>query len=113
MFALVILSNLIIAVSIVVVWVFRFDNIVKEFQEYNLPPLVRNMVGAAKMVLSTLLVAGLWFPVLIPVPALMMAFLMGCAQAAHAKVKNPLSKRIPSLVLLLLSLFSAAAVWFM
>lgn len=77
---LVILAQLIIASSIVVVWVFRFDNIVKEFKQYGLPDLVRNMVGATKIALATLLVAGIWFPQLVLVPTLIMALLMVGAQ---------------------------------
>ncbi|MDJ0367450.1 DoxX family protein [Hymenobacter sp. H14-R3] len=109
MSALVILAQIIIALSIVVVWVFRFDNIVKEFKQYGLPDLVRNMVGATKISLATLLLAGIWFPKLVLVPALIMAFLMVCAQLAHLKVHNPWYKYVPSLLLLLLSLFVAAA----
>ena len=104
----VIIAQLVIAVSIVVVWVFRFDNIVKEFKQYGLPDLVRNMVGAAKIALATLLVAGIWYPGLVLVPALLMAFLMLCAQLAHIKVRNPWHKYVPSLLLLVLSLFVAA-----
>jgi hypothetical protein len=101
-------SQLVIAFSIIVVWVFRFDNIVVEFKEYKIPDLVRNMVGAAKIALSTLLVVGIWYPVPVAVPALVMAFLMLCAQVAHFKVSNPWHKRLPSLGLLILSLFIAA-----
>lgn len=105
---LVILSQLIIALSIVIVWVFRFDNIVKEFRQYGLPDLVRNIVGAAKIALATLLVAGIWYPSLVLVPALIMALLMVGAQWAHFKVHNPWQKHLPSLFLLILSLFIAA-----
>ncbi len=108
MHTVVILAQLIIALSIVVVWVFRFDNIVREFKQYGLPDLVRNMVGAAKIALATLLVAGIWYPALVLVPALLMAFLMVCAQLAHIKVRNPWHKYVPSFLLLLLSLFVAA-----
>ena len=38
-----------------------------------------------------------------------MAFLMLCAQLAHIKVRNPWHKYVPSFLLLLLSLFVAAA----
>ncbi|WP_280769560.1 DoxX family protein [Salipaludibacillus daqingensis] len=103
-----ILFQIIIAISIIIVWVFRFDNIVKEFKQYELSDLTRNIVGAAKISLATLLVAGIWFPSLALYPALLMAFLMICAQAAHFKVKNPWTKHVPSLVLLGLSLFVAA-----
>jgi len=30
------LAQLVIALSIIIVWVFRYDNIVKEFQQYGL-----------------------------------------------------------------------------
>lgn len=109
MHTIVVLAQLVIALSVVVVWVFRFDNIVREFKQYGLSDLVRTMVGAAKIALATLLVAGIWYPGLVLVPALLMAFLMLCAQLAHIKVRNPWHKYVPSLVLLLLSLFVAAA----
>ena len=50
-------AQLIIAVSIVIVWVFRFDNIVVEFKQYGLSDLVRSMVGASKISLATLLLS--------------------------------------------------------
>ena len=54
-------AQIIIAISIAVVWVFRFDNIVKEFNQYGLSDLMRSLVGAAKISLATLLVAGIWY----------------------------------------------------
>ncbi len=101
------IAQIVIALSIVIVWVFRFDNIVKEFKQYGLSDLMRNLVGAAKISLATLLIAGIWFPSLVLVPALLMAVLMLCAQMAHFRVKNPLPKFLPSLGLLILSLFVA------
>ena len=103
-----ILAQLIIAISIIVVWVFRFDNIVIEFKQYDLSDLVRSMVGASKIALATLLVVGIFYEEVVFISALLMAFLMVCAQIAHIKVKNPLSKYIPSFLLLILSLFVAA-----
>lgn len=104
---LTIIAQLIVAISIVVVWVFRFDNIVKEFKQYGLSDLTRTMVGTAKIVLATLLVVAIWYPSLALVPALLMAFLMLSAQYFHFKAKNSWSKRMPSLFLLLLCLFIA------
>ncbi|MET3114961.1 hypothetical protein AAKU52_002701 [Pedobacter sp. CG_S7] len=100
-------AQIIIALSVSYVWIFRYDNIVKEFKEYEIPDLLRNFVGALKIALSTLLIAGIWYPALILVPALMMTGLMGCAQAAHFKVKHPWPKFVPSALLLFLSLFVA------
>lgn len=104
---LAICAQIIIAVSIFIVWVLRFDNIIKEFKQYNLPDIVRNFIGALKISLATLLVAGIWYPSLVLFPALIMAFLMLSAQWFHFKAKNPLIKFLPSLGLLFLSLFIA------
>jgi uncharacterized membrane protein YkgB len=102
------IAQLIVAVSVIIVWVFRFDNIVKEFKQYGLSDLTRTMVGATKIALATLLIAGIWYPPLVLIPALLMAFLMLSAQYFHFKVNNTWQKRLPSLFLLLLSLFIAA-----
>ena len=108
MYNLSVIAQIVVALSVVYVWVFRFDNIVKEFKEYGLSDLTRTMVGASKIVLSTLLVAGIWFLELVFIPSLLMALLMMAAQYFHFKVNNPWQKRMPSLFLLVLSLFIAA-----
>jgi hypothetical protein len=104
---LVIIAQLVLALSVAYVWIFRFDNIVLEFKQYGLSDLTRNLVGASKIALATLLIAGIWYPNPVLYSSLVMAFLMICAQLAHFKVKNPLSKHIPSLILLIISLFIA------
>ena len=103
-----VVAQVVIALSIAVVWTGRFDNIVREFRQFGLPDFVRNFVGATKISLATLLVAGIWYPSLVLVPALTRAFLMLCAQGAPFSVRNPVHKYLPSLALLLLSLFVAA-----
>lgn len=103
-----VIAQLVVSAAIVVVWVFRFENIVKEFQQYGLSELTRSIVGFTKIVLATLIVVGIWYPALVLIPALLMAFMMLSAQYFHYKVKNPLKKRLPSLFLLLLCLFIAA-----
>ena len=102
-----IIAQIVIALSVSYVWIFRLDNIIEEFKQYGLSDLTRNAVGASKIVLATLLVTGIWFPELVFIPALLMAFLMACAQFFHFKVKNPWSKHFPSLFLLIASLFVA------
>ena len=42
-------SQIIIAISVIYVWVFRFDNIIKEFEQYSLSDMIRNIVGASKI----------------------------------------------------------------
>jgi DoxX-like family len=102
------IAQVIVAVSVLYVWIFRFDNIEKEFNHYGLSTMTRSMVGAAKIAMSTLLIAGIWYPDLVLVPVLVLAGFMISAQYFHFKVNNPLPKRIPSLLLLVLCLFIAA-----
>ena len=103
-----VVAQVIVALSIFYVWIFRFSNIVKEFNQYGLNDLTRSLVGAAKISLSTLLVAGIWYPSLILIPSLLIALLMLSAQYFHFKAGNPWIKHVPSLILLLLCLFIAA-----
>jgi hypothetical protein len=109
MHKLVIVAQVVIALSIAFVWIGRLPNIVKEFHEYHLPDLVRNAVGAIKISLATILIVGIWYPALVPASAFFMAFLMLCAQIAHVYAKHPWQKYMPSLALLLLSVFVGGA----
>ena len=101
---ILILSQLVISISIVIVWVFRYDNIVLEFKQYGLSNLLRNIVGALKISLATILVIGIWYHEFLFISSAMMAFLMLCAQFFHFKAKNNWIKFMPSLSLLILSL---------
>ena len=103
-----ILAQLIVSISVVIVWVFRYDNIVLEFKQYDLSSLTRNAVGASKIALATVLILGIWYQEFLVPAALAMAFLMLSAQYFHMKVNNPFVKFIPSFILLLLCLFIAA-----
>ena len=102
------LSQIIVSISVIIVWIFRYDNIVIEFKQYKLSDLLRNIVGAAKISLATMLILGIWHKELLIGSSLAMAFLMVCALLAHVKVKNPWPKYVPSFILLVLSLFIAA-----
>ncbi|MFP6779972.1 MAG: DoxX family protein [Alphaproteobacteria bacterium] len=102
------ISQLIVAISVIFIWVFRYNNIVDEFKHYGYSDLLRNIVGASKISISTLLIMGVWYKEITMYASLAMAFFMICAQVSHIKVKNPLIKFIPSLIFLLMSLFVAA-----
>ncbi len=108
MLKLSLVAQMFIAASVLFVWIFRFENIEREFREYRLSVTFRSFIGATKIVLSTLLVIGIWHPPLVLVPALLMALLMAGAQWSHFRVRHALVKFVPSLLLLLLSLFVAA-----
>ena len=96
------LSQIIVAISVVYVWTFRFHNVLEEFEKFGLSDLTRNIVGATKIALATLLVAGIWYPSLVFIPAVLMGFLMIGAQYFHFKISNPFIKHLPSLILLIL-----------
>jgi len=53
-------AQLIVAFSVLYVWIFRFENIIIEFKQYGLSDLIRNIVGASKISLSALLIAGIF-----------------------------------------------------
>ena len=101
-------SQIIVAVSVLYIWVFRYDNIVVEFKHYGYSNLLRNFVGASKISISTIMLMGIWYNDVLVCASLSMAFFMLCAQVSHLKVKNPIVKFIPSFVFLLMSLFVAA-----
>ena len=101
------LSQIIVTVSVVYVWTFRFHNVLKEFKQFGLSDLTRNIVGATKISLATLLVAGIWYPSLVLIPSIFMGLLMVGAQYFHFKISNPFIKHLPSLILLVLSSFIA------
>ncbi|WP_242121659.1 DoxX family protein [Aestuariivivens sediminicola] len=96
------LAQVIVAISVVFVWTFRFHNVLKEFQQFGLSDLTRNLIGATKISLATLLVVGIWYSSLVLVPAILMGLLMIGAQYFHFKVRNPFIKHLPSLILLIL-----------
>jgi len=102
------ISQLIVAVSVLYIWVFRYDNIVVEFKHYGYSDLVRNFVGASKISISALLIMGVWYSEVTIYASMAMAFFMLCAQLSHLKVKNPFIKFIPSLIFLIMSLFVAS-----
>lgn len=100
-----ILAQIIVATSVAYVWIFRYDNIIMEFKQFGLSDVIRCFIGASKIALATLIIAGIWYPSLVPVPAALMGLLMIAAQYFHFKVKNPFRKHVPSLILLVLCVF--------
>ncbi len=104
---LIIISQIVVAVSVYYVWIFRYHNVVKEFQEFGINNTVRNLVGAIKISLAALLITGVWFNSLTFYTSLFMGLMMVSAQLFHFKVKNPFYKHLPSLILLILCVYIA------
>ena len=94
--------QIIVAASVYYVWIFRYFNVIKEFHQFGLSDVTRNLVGAAKISMSALLIAGIWYPDLILIGAGIMGLFMIGAQLFHFKIKNPFIKHLPSLILLIL-----------
>ena len=113
--ALIILFQIIIALGIFNVWVLRYGketnwrggeakNMKQEFAAYGLPPGFMVFIGAAKIILATCLLLGIWVPSLVVPAAGAMALLMLGAVSMHVKVKDPLQKSFPAFTMLVLSL---------
>ncbi len=93
-----IIAQIIVATSIVIVWVFRYHNVELEFKQFKLSELTRNIVGSTKIASSTILVVGIWYNELILIPTIIIAFLMLSAQYFHYKYNSSILKRLPSLL---------------
>jgi hypothetical protein len=104
---LILLLQITVALSVAYVWVFRFQNVVKEFKQFGLSDLTRTIIGATKISLATLLVVGIWYSSLVLIPSIFMGVLMIGAQYFHFKISNPFIKHLPSLILLILCVFIA------
>ena len=104
---LIILVQIVLSVSVVYVWVFRFHNVVEEFKKFGLTDVTRNLVGATKISLATLIFAGIWYSSLVFIPSILMGLFMIGAQYFHFKIKNTFIKHMPSLILLILCAFLA------
>jgi hypothetical protein len=98
----ILLAQMAVSISVVYVWVLRYDNVVKEFHQFELSDLTRNFIGATKISLATLLIVGIWHSSFIFISSLLMGLLMIGAQYFHFKIKNPFIKHLPSLILLIL-----------
>jgi hypothetical protein len=99
---LLVTLQVVVAGSVLFVWTFRFEQVAREFVEYRLNDTIRAMVGSSKIMLATLLLAAIFWPV----PLLMAAFML-VATFFHVRARHGLVKYIPSFVLLGLSLLIA------
>jgi len=104
---LVQLAQMTVAISVAYVWIFRFHNVLKEFTQFGLSDLTRNLIGATKISLATLLIVGIWYSSIVLIPSVLMGLLMIGAQYFHFKIKNSFIKHLPSIILLILCVFIA------
>ncbi len=86
------------AVAIFFVWVVRYENIVKEFKEYNLPTWLRDLTGILKLSFAIMILSK--NEEIIIIGASGICLLMLAAQFTHLKVNSKVFLRLPSLILL-------------
>jgi hypothetical protein len=111
----VIIFKIIIFVSIINVWFFRFNkktpwraksagSMEEEFSTYGLSRTTMFLVGGLKVLSAILILASIWLPDLAVSAAGVMAILMLGAIVMHLKVRDTLKKSAPALFFLVLSL---------
>lgn len=110
--------QIIVALGIYNVWLVRYgketnwrggtaENMKEEFATYGLPGWSMVVIGALKVFLATLLIIGVWVPVLTKPSATILAILMFGAVSMHVKVRDSIQKALPALVMFLMSVVVA------
>jgi hypothetical protein len=107
--------QVIMAGGLLNVWLLRFNkqtpfrggsskSIIEEFASYGLPAWFSYLVGALKISSAILLIAGIWVPQLVlPVSSLVSSLMVG-AILMHLKIRDPLIKSLPALLMLIIGL---------
>jgi hypothetical protein len=112
------IAQTVAALWILNVWFNRFNkdtgyrgggatNMREEFEEYGFSKDQMYVVGAAKVSLATLMLAGLAVPKLVRPASTGLALFMLGAIGMHVKVKDPIKRSAPALTVLTLSTVSA------
>lgn len=107
--------QLFVAFGLLNVWVVRNNqktayrgsngsSLKNEFAAYGLPLWSFYAIGFLKISSALLLILGLWIPSLVFPSALVVSLMMLGAVGMHIKVKDPLKKSLPALILLFFSL---------
>ncbi len=111
---LISILQIVVAAGLLNVWLLRFQrstpyrggdarSMREEFAVYGLPGWFRYVIGTLKIGSAVCLIAGLWLRFLVFPSALLIAILMLGALAMHVKIRDPLKKSAPALVMLALS----------
>lgn len=112
------ISQTVAALWILNVWFNRFNkdtgyrgggatNMREEFEEYGLSKNQMYVVGATKVSLAILMLAGLAVPRLVRPASTGLALFMLGALGMHAKVHDPIKRSLPAISVLTLSAASA------
>ena len=106
--------QVVIALGLFNVWLLRFsrstpyrggaaETMPEEFLAYGLPRWSTYLVGLLKLGAGLALIIGLWHPHWVRPAALLIVGLMVGAIFMHFKIRDPLKKNLPALVMLILS----------
>ena len=103
-----IINNIIEALKVIsgaaifFVWVVRYDNIKREFEEYRLPSWLRDFTGILKISFACMLQFS--NNEVVVLGALGISFLMTAAVITHVRLKSNFRTYIASVVMLLMSI---------
>ena len=108
---IIMILQLVIAIGLINVWIFRFDrateyrggeakNMKEEFIAYGLPVWLMYLVGFMKLTIAIMLIISFWVEELLVYNLVVLALLMVAALLMHVKVKDPIKKSYPALSIL-------------
>ena len=109
-------SILTVSITIINVWLFRFNkpsiyrggdaiNMIEEFNAYGLSESLVYIVGTIKVLSAVGLIFGLFWDKLLVFSASVISFLMTAAVFMHLKIGDELIKSMPATVMFILCLF--------
>ena len=115
MTTLTIILNLVIAITLLNVWLIRHNkqtiyrggdanSMAEEFSAYGLPKWLMYVVGSMKIIIAILLIVGVWITSLNIYCYISLGILMSGAIIMHLKVKDKIIKSVPALSILTLLL---------
>ena len=96
------LIKIISSVAIFFVWVVRYENIRKEFDDYNLPTWLRDLTGILKLSFAWMLHYS--DPRIVVAGSSGITLLMLAAVVTHVRLKSTFRRYIASVTMLLLSI---------
>ena len=95
--------KIVVIVAILFVWVVRYDNIKKEFKDYNLPNWFRDLVGILKISFSVMLNSN--NDDIVIIGSLGISALMLGAVGMHIKMKSTFRSYIASVAMIFICIF--------
>lgn len=110
--------QLIVAISILNVWLFQYNKatqwrggsattLKEEFQVYGLPNWSLYLIGFLKVTLAIGLIVAIWYPEYLMFSSLGLAILLVGSILMHIKISDPIKKSFPAFLFLLICLFLA------